>query len=87
MKSVEKSAFSLCTKMTGNQSLTLKSFKKDRSVEITKLGDSYFIIEDGFEKNSFEINEGELKHELKRLIEREFPRSHKVMLSTRSKEH
>lgn len=71
--------------MAEGHSLTIKSFKKDRSVEITRLRNSFLIGEDGFEKKSYEIKEEGLRHELKKIIEREFPRSHKVMVSTRSR--
>ncbi|WP_393971667.1 hypothetical protein OXIME_000241 [Oxyplasma meridianum] len=83
LRSAEKSAYSLCMKMAENHSLTIKSFKKDRSVEITRLPQSYRINEEGFEKQIYEITEDNLKHELKKIIEKEFPRSHQVMLTTR----
>jgi len=85
LRSAEKSAYSLCMKMNENHSLTIKSFKKDRTVEITRLSNSYRINEDGFEKQVYEIGIDKLKHELKKLIEKEFPRSHQVMLTIRSK--
>ena len=84
LRSAEKSAYSLCMKMTENHSLTIKSFKKDRTVEITRLSGSFRINEEGFENNTYEIEEDKLKHESKKIIEKEFPRSHQVMLTIRS---
>ncbi len=59
--------------------LDLRTFKRDRSVTIVRIGeDRYEVGEDGFEQNRFECDRKGLKKLLKTLLKREFPRSNKI---------
>jgi len=61
--------------------LDLRTFKRDRSVVIRKVGDdAYSVVEDGFETNRFETAHKGLKKLLKTLLKREFPRSNKIRI-------
>lgn len=63
--------------------LDVISYKRNRSLRIVKNGpDDFFIIEDGFEKNTFHVSGEELRGLLKKLIKREFPRSRKIPVYT-----
>lgn len=69
-------------RMTSNQKLIFKTFKKDRKVEIVKLENSYTIIEDGFKNNIIEnLDYKEIKKILKETQKIEFPRSNKLWYS------
>lgn len=59
----------------------IRSFKRDRSVLVIRIGVDFFcVIENGFEKNEFEINKDGMKKLWKTLLKREFPRSNKIRL-------
>lgn len=59
--------------------LDLRTYKRDRSVVILRKGiDEFFVVEDGFSKESFSEDFKGLKKLLKKLLKREFPRSNKI---------
>jgi hypothetical protein len=61
--------------------LDMRSYKRNRSVLFVKLDASHvFIVEDGFEKNEFQVALDALPKLLKKLLKREFPRSRKIRL-------
>lgn len=69
-------------RMSPNQKVIFKTFKKDRKVEILKLENSYTIIENGFKNNIIEnLEYKEVKKLLKKLQKIEFPRSNKLCYS------
>ena len=69
-------------RMTPNQKLIFKTFKKDRKVEVLKLENSYTVIEDGFKNNIIEnLGYKEIKKILKEIQKIEFPRSNKLWYS------
>lgn len=66
-------------KIQPGSGLDLRTYKRDRSVAILrKATDEFFIIENGFSKESYSENFKELKKLLKKLLKREFPRSNKI---------
>lgn len=59
--------------------LDVRTYKRNRSVLIVKKGEyETLIIEDGFFKETFLIKMEKLKKILKMLLQKEFPRSHKI---------
>lgn len=72
-------------KLPHGNGLDLRTYKRDRSVIILRLGeDKYEVREAGFERNTFETGLKGLKKLLKSLLKREFPRSRKVRINTLS---
>ena len=69
-------------RMTPNQKVVFKTFKKDRKVEVLKLENSYTVIEDGFKNNIIKnLEYKEIKKILKEIQKIEFPRSNKLWYS------
>ncbi len=63
--------------------LRLFTFKKDRSVTISKdENDQFFVQVDGFKQQSFKTDVKKIRKHLKILLKQEFPRSNKIRLST-----
>jgi len=63
--------------------IDLRTYKRDRSVVIHKLGDDSFrIVEDGFSSEKFEGDLVFVRKLMKSLLKKEFPRSNKVRLYT-----
>lgn len=61
--------------------LDLRSYKRDRSVLIIKVGQTVFqVIEKGFHKEIFEVDLAGLRILLKKILKREFPRSRKLRI-------
>ncbi len=59
--------------------IEIQSYKRNRSIRIIKNDEkSFFILEKGFWEEEFEVEKEGLRKLLKRLIKREFPRSHKL---------
>ncbi|ASI13907.1 hypothetical protein Mia14_0604 [Candidatus Mancarchaeum acidiphilum] len=79
----ERTVYSEALKLEEGESVILSSFKKDRTIRITKGKEGFAIEEDGFENSKFSISDEELKKKIKKLLAFEFPRSHKIMLSIR----
>lgn len=70
-------------KLPVGHSLDLRTYKRNRSVIIVKIGeDDLLIIEDGFFKERFHISSDKVKKLLTTLLRKEFPRSHKIRLYT-----
>ena len=68
-------------KLPVGHAIDLRTYKRDRSLVIVRLPDERLrIIEDGFEKNEFQIETQALPKLLKVLLKKEFPRSNKVRL-------
>lgn len=66
----------------GLKSLTLATFKKDRSLILKRDGDGWSLVEDGFEKRHFPLPPGAAgKRLLKEAFKREFPRSANAYLA------
>lgn len=60
----------------GLRSLTLSTFKKDRSVGLERQGESWVLVEDGFEQARAALPSGAAGKRLaKEAFKREFPRS------------
>jgi hypothetical protein len=81
IRSVDKHVHSMLIKMDDNRMLIIKSFKKDRIVTVKKSAGKFNIIEEGFRTENIHIEEKDLKKTMKDIIELEYPRSHKVMVS------
>jgi hypothetical protein len=81
IRSVDKHVYSMLLKMDDKYVLTIKSFKKDRIVTVKKVDGKFNIIEEGFRTENFIVDEKDLKKTMKDIIELEYPRSHKVMVS------
>ena len=66
----------------GLKSLTLATFKKDRSLTLERDGEGWMLIEDGFEKDRSPLPPGAAgKRLLKDALKREFPRSANAYLT------
>ena len=69
-------------KMDSGISLQLLTWKRDRSLILMKNRDGRIRVEErGFQKNDYLVEYRKLKKLLKRLLKREFPRSHKIRLN------
>ncbi|BFH72656.1 hypothetical protein SJAV_06000 [Sulfurisphaera javensis] len=85
VKSADKLVYGQVTKLEKGKKLRVESFKGDRWLEITKIDENTFEInEHGFNNNVYKTNLKELKKLLKELIEEEFPRSHQLRVSITS---
>jgi hypothetical protein len=63
--------------------LDMRTYKRNRSVLIIKKsGDEFLIIEHGYASHRFTVRAEKLRRELKDILRREFPRSHKIRLYT-----
>ncbi|WP_022661332.1 hypothetical protein [Paucidesulfovibrio longus] len=61
--------------------LDLRSYKRDRSLLLRRVGpDAFEILEDGFVRERHESDAKGLRRLLKTLLKREFPRSTKLRL-------
>jgi hypothetical protein len=61
--------------------LDLRTYKRNRSVIIAKLGaDDLLVIESGYFEERFYLKSDKLKKLLKTVIRKEFPRSRKIRL-------
>ena len=68
-------------KLRAGQGLDLRTYKRDRSVAVVRLGaDAFEVREDGFEQKTHLSDFKGLKKLLKKLLKREFPRSRKIRL-------
>lgn len=66
-------------KIPPGSGLDLQTYKRDRSVVILrKDADNFFVVADGFSKESFSEDFKGLKKLLKKMLKREFPRSNKI---------
>ena len=83
--SADKLIFSQANSLSENKIIRAESFKGDRWVEIQK-GDTYYIIvEHGYSNAEYKVDKKDLKSIIKRLIDREFPRSHQIRIKNYSK--
>ncbi len=61
--------------------LKVESFKRDRWIQFTRNGeDTYSIVEHGFASGTITVSSAELKGEIRRLVEVEFPRSNQLRI-------
>ena len=61
--------------------LKVESFKRDRWIEFTRNeDDTYKVVEHGFSNAMLTISSADLKGEIKRLIDVEFPRSNQLRI-------
>ena len=68
-------------KLSAGESITVKTYKRDRGLSICRQGDGQLLIEEfGFQQRSVSSSDEKLKKTLKTIIKREFPRSNKVWL-------
>ncbi len=81
INAAERTVLNFLSKIDEDQELTILSFKKDRAVTFTKHGNEVLIREEGFKKESFSVNVDDLKKNVKEIISKEFPRSHRVQIS------
>ncbi len=65
-------------KMPVNSSIEILSYKRNRSIKVFKKEGYLQVLEKGFYNEEFKIKTEELKGLLKKLLRREFPRSHKL---------
>lgn len=69
-----------------DQIIRVENHKNDRFLEIKKTGSKFQIKEDGYSSETHTIEPLELKSILTRLLEYEFPRSHKLRIKIRKPE-
>lgn len=61
--------------------LKVESFKRDRWIEFTRNeDDTYGIVEHGFSNAVLTVRGADLKGEIKRLVDAEFPRSNQLRI-------
>lgn len=69
------------TKMPLGSAIDLRTYKRNRSVLIRRVGeDDYEVEQNGYEQNSFAVDGSKMKKLLKTLLKKEFPRSTKIRL-------
>jgi hypothetical protein len=74
----------LLEKLPSGKAIEILCHKRNRMVKILKKNEDYFLItERGFWEEDFEVEKKELRKLLKKLIKREFPRSHKLWVFQR----
>lgn len=66
-----------------DQIIRIENHKNDRFIEIKRIGDNLEVKEDGYTSMIHSIGINELKSLLGRLIDYEFPRSHKLRIKIR----
>jgi hypothetical protein len=71
-------------KLPCGQGVDMRTFKRDRSVQVLRTGDdAFYVVQDGYERHEFtEVSLSALKKLLRRLLDKEFPRSNKIRLYT-----
>lgn len=70
-------------KLPSGHYLDIRTYKRNRSVIIVKLADDdLLVIENGYSQDQFHLKPEKLEKALKTLLDKEFPRSHKVRLYT-----
>jgi hypothetical protein len=83
-RSAHKYVMSQLERMESGYEIELLSFKKDRSVVVMKVDDGKFRIrEEGYLNGEKDLDKEALSKELKKAIEREFPRSNTLFVSSR----
>ncbi|WP_459891847.1 hypothetical protein [Desulfothermus okinawensis] len=74
-------------KLEIGEKLELRPYKRNRSVLFEKTGDKSFLVkEDGFYQEKIHLSQDQLKKHLKKVLKREFPRSHKIRVYLLAKE-
>ncbi len=70
-------------KLQIGEGIDLRTYKRNRSVLILKVEEDIFkFVERGFFEEEFYVKEKDLEKNIKRILKREFPRSHKIRLYT-----
>ncbi len=70
-------------KLTVGHYLDIRSYKRDRIIYfIRKEEDRYHVIENGFYKDEFQVAFSEIRSLFKKILKKEFPRSHRIRLYT-----
>lgn len=66
-----------------NQRVVLFTKKKDRSLTVETCENNLVLTEQGYVNatNTYQLSEGEAKHELTAAFKREFPRSHQLYIN------
>lgn len=68
-------------KLSVGHGLDLRTFKRDRSVAITRMADDMYVVEEnGFSRETFSTDIKGMRKLLKTLLKREFPRSNKIRM-------
>lgn len=68
----------LLDKMPVGSWIEIQSYKRNRAIKVFKEEEYFQVSENGFWNEEFKAKREELKSLLKKLIKREFPRSHKL---------
>lgn len=78
-----KSILKRAIKGKTDQQLTLFTKKKDRSLTIKVQDGELILKEQGYRNdiNTYQLGDGEAKHELVTAFKREFPRSHQLYIN------
>ena len=68
-------------KMCDGEKIKFLTYKKDRSIIVERIGDSFKVVENGYRKIVWDkLNESEALKRIKKLQKIEFPRSNKLYL-------
>ncbi len=73
------------SKLNNNESIVIKSFKKDRSVIISRIDNQFLVYENGYSQNNFEYQDFKICYKaIQKIIKIEFPRSNNLWYSIRN---
>jgi hypothetical protein len=76
-----KTVLEKAQKLSVGHYLDIRSYKRNRSILlIREAEDRYRIIENGFFQYEFQVAFAEIRQLFKKILKREFPRSHKIRL-------
>ncbi len=79
-----RTTMAMIRKLKPGYEVELKTFKKDRGLEIIRTEDDHiFLVETGYENKKIELEGSNMEKTIKDAFYREFPRSHQVRYSTR----
>lgn len=84
-RSADKLVASRCAKLEKGEVIRVESFKGDRWIEVRRVAENnYSLLENGFNRASYNVTSTDLKPLIRRLFDVEFPRSHQVRLTIAS---
>ncbi len=83
-RSAHRYVVNMLERMDSGYEIELLSFKKDRSLSIMKISETKFLVkESGYLNEERELDRESLSKDIKKALEREFPRSNTLFVSLR----
>ncbi|MGC8506553.1 MAG: hypothetical protein ACP5NK_07615, partial [Thermoplasmata archaeon] len=84
-KSLEKTVLNILLSDEKDNPVSMKSFKKDRVVTITRTDNGFLVEEKGFRNVIYSVEVDRIKKTLREIIRNEFPRSHQILVTVSSR--